>query len=64
VEAKVGWRKSLEPLRQRLILTREEKRVIIFLMAALALGFATKCYRDAHPPRPAVKIEKQHSRRR
>jgi hypothetical protein len=34
--------------RQKLVLTPEEKRVIIFVLAAFVLGFGTKCYRDRH----------------
>jgi hypothetical protein len=36
-------------LRQKLVLTPEEKRVIVFVIAALVLGLGTKCYRDKHP---------------
>jgi hypothetical protein len=43
-------------IRHRLVLTSEEKRVIIFVMAAFLLGVATKCCRDAHPRTP-IKIE-------
>jgi hypothetical protein len=39
-----------DELRQKLLLTREEKRVIIFILAAIVLGLGTKCYRDKHPP--------------
>jgi hypothetical protein len=39
------------------VLTREEKRVILFVVVAFALGVATKLYRDTHPPAPA-KINK------
>jgi hypothetical protein len=41
-----------DELRQKLLLTREEKRVIIFILAAIVLGLGTKCYRDKHPPPP------------
>lgn len=47
-------------LRQRFVLTREEKRVIAFVIGALALGAATKHYRDTHP-QPQQKIDKKHA---
>jgi hypothetical protein len=47
-------------LRHRFVLTPEEKRVIIFVIAAFVLGAGTKCYRDAHP-RPLPLIDKKHS---
>lgn len=47
-------------LRHRLVLTPEEKGVIIFVIAAIFLGVATKCYRDSHR-KPPVKIEKKHA---
>lgn len=47
-------------LRHRLVFTPEEKRVIIFVIAAFFLGIATKCYRDSQPNAP-VKIEKKHA---
>src|SRR6266513_309792 len=34
---------------QRFRLTPTEQRVAVFVLAAFALGLATKCYRDAHP---------------
>jgi hypothetical protein len=43
-----------------LVPTPEEKRVIIFVIAALLLGVATKCYRDAYPKTPP--IDKKHFR--
>jgi hypothetical protein len=42
-------------LRQRLVLTPEEKRVIGFILVAFLLGLGTKCYRDAHPHEPVRK---------
>jgi hypothetical protein len=48
-----------DALRQRLVLTPEEKRVIVFVLIALILGLATKHYRDTHPQAPA-KIDKKH----
>ena len=47
-------------LRQRLVLTSEEKRVIIFIIAAVLLGAGSKCYRDSRPKAP-MKIEKKHA---
>lgn len=47
-------------LKHRLVLTPEEKRVIIFVIAAIFLGVATKCYRDSHR-KPPVQIEKKHA---
>src|SRR6266513_6476410 len=34
---------------QRFRFTPTEQRVVVFVLAAFALGLATKCYRDAHP---------------
>jgi hypothetical protein len=48
-------------LRHKLVLTPEEKRVISFVIAALLLGTATKCYRDARPHEPPP-LEKKHPR--
>ncbi|HWY41677.1 MAG TPA: hypothetical protein VNX27_12875 [Chthoniobacterales bacterium] len=48
-------------LRHRLVPTPEEKRVIIFVIAAFLLGVATKCYRDSHPKMPPP-IDKKHFR--
>lgn len=33
----------------RFVLTSEEKRVVIFVLAAFLLGLGTKYYRDTHP---------------
>ena len=46
---KVSWRAVASHLRHKLVLTSEEKRVILFVVAALALGGATKAYRERHP---------------
>jgi hypothetical protein len=46
---KTRWRSKFEEARQRFVLTRQEKRVVIFVLAAFILGLGTKCYRDAHP---------------
>ena len=47
-------------LKHRLVLTAEEKRVVIFVMLAFLLGLGTKCYRDRRPQTP-VKIEKKRA---
>ncbi len=52
-----GW--QWEELRHKLVLTPEEKRVILFIVAAFLLGLGTKCYRDTHP-RPPVQLDKKH----
>jgi hypothetical protein len=46
---KLRWPWRWSELRQKLVLTPEEKRVIIFILTAFVLGLATKCYRDKHP---------------
>jgi hypothetical protein len=56
---KLPERWQWDELRHKLVLTPEEKRVILFVVAALVLGVGTKCYRDTHP-RPAVQMEKKH----
>jgi len=45
--------------RQKLVLTPEEKRVIIFILTAFILGLTTKCYRDKHRPPVAPAHAKQ-----
>jgi len=53
-----------DEFRQKFVLTPEEKRVICFVIAALLLGFGTKCYRDTHPQPPAqMDKQQQHSRK-
>ena len=42
------WRFKFAEVRQRFRLTPTEKRVAVFVLAAVVLGLATKCYRDAH----------------
>jgi hypothetical protein len=50
---------KFDELKQRLVLTREEKRVIVFILAAFVLGLAAKHYRDTHP-QPVPYIDKKH----
>jgi hypothetical protein len=54
---KESWRSNLAALSQRLVLTREELRVIIFIVTALVLGLTARHYRDLRPP-PTV--DKKH----
>jgi len=54
------WRKRLLALQQRFVLTREEKKVIAFVLIAFVLGVATKHYRGAHPG-PPPSIDERHS---
>jgi hypothetical protein len=49
-----------EALRQRFVLTREEKRVIAFVLLAFALGLAVKHYRDTHPQPVAPPSKKNY----
>jgi hypothetical protein len=58
---KFSERWSWEELRHKLVVTPEEKRVILFVIAAFILGLATKCYRDTHP-RPLEYIDKSRPR--
>jgi hypothetical protein len=57
---KERWRSSFDALKQRFVLTREEKRVIIFIVVAFALGLTARHYRGAHSPAPN-KIDNKHS---
>jgi hypothetical protein len=57
---KEHWRSSFGALKQRLVLTREEKRVIIFIVVAFVLGLTARHYRGAHSPTPA-KMDNKHS---
>jgi hypothetical protein len=56
---KKNWRFRFDEVRQRFRLTPTEKRVAVFVLAALVLGLITKCYRDAHPRAPEL-IDKNH----
>ena len=49
-----------DELKHRLVLTPEEKRVVIFVVAAFILGLGTKCYRD-HRSQPPLQMDKKHS---
>lgn len=53
---KTSRRFRFAELRQKLVLTPREKRVVIFIIAAFLLGLGTKYYRDTHPlPVPPAK---------
>jgi hypothetical protein len=54
------WRARWKTLRQRLVLTAEEKRVLIFLLIAFLLGLTIKHYR-ATRPQAATTIEARES---
>jgi multisubunit Na+/H+ antiporter MnhC subunit len=43
---------AYDRLRQRLVLTAEEKRVILFAVFMFLLGLGAKYYRDTHSPDP------------
>jgi len=60
---KNNWRFKFAEARQRFRLTPTEKRVAVFVLAALVLGIATKWYRDAQSsPYPGdMKIEQASS---
>jgi len=60
---KNNWRFKFGEARQRFRLTPVEKRVAVFVLAAVVLGLARKCYRDAQfSPTPATgKIEQPSS---
>src|SRR5262249_23507194 len=45
---KKNRRFKFDEVRQRFRLTAIEKRVAVFVAAALVLGLVTKCYRDTH----------------
>jgi hypothetical protein len=42
----------------RFVLTPEEKRVVVFVLAAFLLGLCTKYYRDTHPAPIPAKAQK------
>ncbi|PYK66847.1 MAG: hypothetical protein DME50_04315 [Verrucomicrobia bacterium] len=48
LKLKKRQRFKFDQLRQRLILTPAEKRVVIFILVAFLLGLVTKYYRHAH----------------
>jgi len=50
---------KFDELKQRLVLTSEEKRVIAFILAAFVLGLAAKHYRATHP-QAVPDIDKKH----
>lgn len=60
---KNNWRFKFGEARQRFRLTPTEKRVAVFVLAAVVLGLTTKCYRDTHfsPPPATGKIEQASS---
>jgi len=49
-------------VRHRFVLTPEEKRVLLFVLAALLLGIGTQCYRDTHPLQP-LGSDKKHAQK-
>jgi hypothetical protein len=55
------WREKLTAVRHRFVLTSEEKKVIVFVLAAFVLGLGAKYYRERHP-QPPVKIDAKHAR--
>jgi hypothetical protein len=58
---------NLADLRQRFILTLQEKKVIFFVLAMFALGLAARNYRAIHPrplTRPTAKSQKAVTLRR
>jgi hypothetical protein len=57
LKLRLPWK--LDELRQKLILTPEEKRVIAFVVAAFVLGLGTKYYRDTHAQAPPY-IDPKH----
>jgi hypothetical protein len=59
---KFPGRWKFDELKQRLVLTAEEKRVIVFIFVAFVLGLAAKHYRAAHPqPLPDFDKKRPHS---
>jgi hypothetical protein len=53
------WRARFEALRDRLVLTPKERRVIAFVVTAFLLGLCAKCYRENHPQKPP-QMDKKH----
>jgi hypothetical protein len=54
------WPARFEALRNRLVLTPKERRVIAFVVTAFLLGLCAKCYRENHPQKPP-QMDKKHS---
>jgi hypothetical protein len=48
-----------DALKRRFVLTRQEKRVVIFVLTALALGLLARHYREVHPLVSPAKIDKK-----
>lgn len=42
-------RRFVNTIRQRVVLTREEKCAVAFIVIAIVLGVGTKHYRELHP---------------
>jgi hypothetical protein len=56
---KLRWPWKSDELRQKFVLTPEEKRVILFVVAAIVLGIGAKYYRDKHP-QPIPYVDPKH----
>jgi hypothetical protein len=66
----IAWRARLKSFGQLLILTRKEKQVVVFVLAAFLLGVVVKHYRETHPivtvpakPQAKSKTPRQTTRR-
>lgn len=46
-------------LKEKFVLTRKEKKVVIFILCAFVLGLGTKHYRDINPVRAPSLTEKR-----
>jgi len=53
------WGARFEALRNRLVLTPKERRIIAFVVTAFFVGLCAKCYRETHPQKPP-KMDKKH----
>jgi hypothetical protein len=60
---KERWLSKFQAMRERLVLTSQEKRVVIFILVAVGLGLAVRHCRDMHSETPA-KIDKKQLRAR